>query len=474
MTIAKLYKYTLTFLITMIMGMFSALAEDFVVVIDAGHGGKDVGAVDNNIKEKDVNLAVALKLGELIKKNLKDIKVVYTRDKDTYLTLQQRAEKANKAKGDLFISIHTNSVDKKNKNRKTVSGASTYTLGLHKGSENMEVARRENSVMKLEADYATNYQGFDPNSDESYIIFEMAQSENLSRSIKFADEVQRQMSKVAGRKDRGVHQAGFWVLWATSMPSVLVELDFICNPISAKYISSTSGQKKLAEALFNSVKSYYKSQPSNVAFSSKDNNKTADFSEDAIIGSSNAKKKKEKAISKTSNYQNDNLTSNRRRRSKSSREASANQVYDEVNLPQDKKLNDETIHDVEDKDKSAPDYKYSDSDKNVEKNKNKKTTATKNSNKSHDDDNKSVVRLNKKTTIYKIQILASKEQLKENDSRFCGFEPISCMEENGLYKYTYGETESRKEIDKLLKKVKQRIPDAFIIQIRKGVKTIIK
>lgn len=230
----------------------------FVVVIDAGHGGKDAGACDNNVKEKDINLGVALQLEELLKKKMKDVKVVMTRDNDTFYSLQQRADIANKAKGDLFISIHTNSVDASNPNRTTVAGSSVYVLGLHKDQNNMQVARRENSVIKLERNFTENYEGFDPNKDESYIIFEMAQKKNLSQSFKFADEVQRQLVKIAGRRDRGVHQAGFWVLWATSMPSILIELDFITNPNSAKYISSTTGQEKLAEGIFKAIQSYRK------------------------------------------------------------------------------------------------------------------------------------------------------------------------------------------------------------------------
>lgn len=228
----------------------------FVVVIDAGHGGKDAGACDNNVKEKDINLGVALQLEELLKKKMKDVKVVMTRDNDTFYSLQQRADIANKARGDLFISIHTNSVDASNPNRTTVAGSSVYVLGLHKDQNNMQVARRENSVIQLERNFTENYEGFDPNKDESYIIFEMAQKKNLSQSFKFADEVQKQLVKVAGRRDRGVHQAGFWVLWATSMPSILIELDFITNPNSAKYISSTTGQERLAEGIFKAIQSY--------------------------------------------------------------------------------------------------------------------------------------------------------------------------------------------------------------------------
>lgn len=230
--------------------------HEFTVVIDAGHGGHDVGATDNGIREKDVNLGVAKKLADMLGKKRKDLKVVMTRDKDEFISLQERANIANRNRGDLFISIHTNSVDKKNSNRKKVEGTSVYALGLHKDANNLKVAQRENSVIELERNYEQKYSGFDPKKDESYIIFEMAQKRNLGHSLKFAGEAQKQLVNVADRVDRGVKQAGFWVLWATSMPSVLVELDFICNPKSAKFIGSASGQQKMAEALFNAIENY--------------------------------------------------------------------------------------------------------------------------------------------------------------------------------------------------------------------------
>lgn len=258
----KLHNKTLRLLVAVLMCALTCsglmAANKYVVVIDAGHGGKDHGAIDNDVREKDINLNVALKLGEYIKKHGKNIKVVYTRDKDEYLTLQQRADKANKAHGDLFISIHTNSLDKSNANRTKVEGASTYTLGLHKNDNNMNVARRENSVMTLEPNYETKYSGFDPQSDESYIIFEMAQKANMANSVKFAEQVQKQLVKQAGRKDRGVHQAGFWVLWATSMPSVLVELDFICNPTTAQFLKSSKGEEQLAKGIGIATIAYFK------------------------------------------------------------------------------------------------------------------------------------------------------------------------------------------------------------------------
>ncbi len=234
-------------------------AKDFVVVIDAGHGGRDVGAVGKFAHEKNINLGVALKLGEMINDNFDDVKVVYTRSTDKFLTLQERAKLANDSHGDLFISIHTNSVDKKNKNRTSIHGAATYILGMHKNDENLEVAMRENSVIKLEKDFSTTYQGFDPNSTESYIIFEISQNQHVAQSIEFASRVQSEFKTVADRKDNGVRQAGFWVLSKTSMPAVLVELDFICNPTQEKYLDSEKGQEKLAKSIYNAFWSYKKS-----------------------------------------------------------------------------------------------------------------------------------------------------------------------------------------------------------------------
>lgn len=231
--------------------------EDILtIVLDPGHGGKDYGAVENGAKEKEINLAVAKKLRDLIEKELKDVKVVMTRSTDVYLTLQERADVANNADGDLFMSIHVNSVDKKNARRQSIHGSSVYVLGLHKDQDNMKVAMRENAVIELESDYKEKYSGFDPTKDESYIIFEMAQKRNLGESIRVASDAQNELVNNAGRANRGVRQAGFWVLWATSMPAVLVELDFICNPDAVKYMTSDNGEDELAESLFNSIKKF--------------------------------------------------------------------------------------------------------------------------------------------------------------------------------------------------------------------------
>lgn len=233
----------------------NAETKDFIVVLDPGHGGKDFGAVGKITNEKTINLEVARRVKKMLGRH-KNVKVVMTREDDTFLSLQERANIANKAHGDLFVSIHVNSVDRRSKNRLTVAGASVYTLGLHRTAENLAVAKRENAVMALEPDYSTTYCGFDPNSTESYIIFELNQNKHIDQSIQFARTVQNQLTTTARRKDRGVRQAGFWVLMATSMPAVLVELDFICNPDMEKFMHTDSGKDKFARSIYNAVTEY--------------------------------------------------------------------------------------------------------------------------------------------------------------------------------------------------------------------------
>lgn len=252
----RLIARSLVILAVIAVSALGAAARDFVLVIDAGHGGKDVGARGQKAYEKNINLAVAKQFGEKVKRECKDVKVVYTRDDDTFVSLKDRADIANKAGGDLFVSIHVNSVAAKAKNRRTIKGAEVYTLGLHKSEDNLAVAMRENSVMSLESDHEETYQGFDPESSESYIIFELSQSLHMDQSIELAELVQQSLVSNAGRADKGVRQAGFWVLWATSMPSILIELDFICNPTQEQYLASAAGQKELADAIFEGFITY--------------------------------------------------------------------------------------------------------------------------------------------------------------------------------------------------------------------------
>lgn len=237
-------------------GILSAWGKDFVVVIDAGHGGHDPGAVGKISKEKNINLTVALKLGNMIKKECDDVKVVYTRSKDVFIPLDRRAQIANDAKADLFISIHTNALA----NNRTAQGASTWTLGLAKSDANLEVAKRENSVILYESDYKTRYAGFNPNSAESYIIFEFMQDKYMEQSVHLASLVQKQFRSHCNRSDRGVHQAGFLVLKASAMPSILVELGFISTPAEERYLNTDHGTTTLARGIYRAFLSYKREQ----------------------------------------------------------------------------------------------------------------------------------------------------------------------------------------------------------------------
>lgn len=231
--------------------------KQFTVVIDAGHGGRDYGCEGKLTNEKTIVLDVALKLGELITAEHPEVKVVYTRSDDRFVELSGRAAIANRAHADLFISIHVNSIDRKTKGRENIHGASVYTLGLHRSDDNLAVAMRENSVIELEPDFSETYQGFDPSSSESYIIFELTQNVHQRNSIELAESIRDALVSTAGRADKGVLQSGFLVLRATSMPSVLVELDFICNPEAERFLHSTDGRRKCARSLADAFTSYY-------------------------------------------------------------------------------------------------------------------------------------------------------------------------------------------------------------------------
>ena len=287
--ISTISKYTLLIAMLLLPTMVVAQQtqdDKFVVILDAGHGGNDTGAIGVKGKEKNINLGVVLKLGKLIETNMPDVTVKYTRKKDTSIGLKERTEFAHKNKGNLFISVHANSISKKNKNRKTIKGASTYVLGTAKNAKNLEIAQRENSVITLEDDYNSKYEGFDPSSPESYIIFETMQNAFLDQSISFAALVQSQLVDVAHRSDRGVRQNGFYVLAYTGMPSVLVELDFICNPTQEKYMLSEKGQDKMAQAIYNAFVTYkasYDGKSEAIAAVRQAQAEAADYDEDKHI-----------------------------------------------------------------------------------------------------------------------------------------------------------------------------------------------
>lgn len=249
-------KQRLVSFLCLILLVFGVEAKDFTVVIDAGHGGKDPGAVSatGKIREKDITLKVALMVGESIRKNHPEVKVLYTRKTDVFVGLNDRARMANKADADLFISIHVNAAE-----NRSAKGAETFTLGVEadRTKRNLDIAKRENGVILYEENHEKTYANFNPNSPESYIIFEFMQSEFVKESIHIAQYVQENFANDANRLDRGVRQAGFLVLNATSMPSILVELGYISNAEESKYLASDAAQKRLSNCISKAFDSYY-------------------------------------------------------------------------------------------------------------------------------------------------------------------------------------------------------------------------
>ena len=228
-------------------------AKDVIrkVVIDAGHGGNDPGAIGAKSKEKDITLKMALLVGKLIKENCPDVEVYYTRTTDVFVPLNGRCKFANNKHADLFISIHCNSTT-----NKTARGTETYVMGLHKSESNLAVARKENAAMLLESDYQDNYSGFNPNSPESYVIFSLYSSAYLDHSVKLAAKVQNNLVNCTHVPDRKVQQAGFWVLHGVAMPSILIELGFISNPNEEAVLNNKDSQKAMANAIANAFISY--------------------------------------------------------------------------------------------------------------------------------------------------------------------------------------------------------------------------
>lgn len=241
-----------TIILIFSLAVAMAAKKSFTLVIDAGHGGHDAGALGTFSKEKNINLNVALAFGRLVENNCPQVKVIYTRKTDVFIPLHQRADIANRNKADLFISIHTNALPKGAR----ATGLETYTLGMHRASDNFDVAKRENSVILIEKDYKQHYEGFDPNSSESYIMFEFLQDKNMAQSVELARLVQKRTCAVAARPNKGVKQAGFLVLRETSMPSCLIELGFISTPSEEQFLNSDEGVASMGRGIYQAFCEY--------------------------------------------------------------------------------------------------------------------------------------------------------------------------------------------------------------------------
>lgn len=384
-----------------ILFCFVQNAAAFVVVIDAGHGGHDPGALGKLTKEKDLNLSVSLKLGKLIEDNISDVKVFYTRKTDVFLSLQERANFVNKHNADLFICIHANSAD-----NKAIKGAETFTLGVDKMQSNLDVAMRENSVILLEDDYQTRYQGFNPNSVESYIMFEFLQDRYIDKSLQFASLVQEQFSDKLHRADRGVRQAGFWVLHKSACPSVLIEMGFVSNVEEEKYLKSETGKDEISKAIYDAFCTYKKQLDKKAQNAANDNSGTSIDTKDNQNTSKkdeSTKKDETTAIKDNSTAKKDNSTA---------------------------KKDNSTAK----KDDSAA---------------KKDNTSTKQS--------------ASPRPVFRVQIFSVSAPLKAGDPTFKGLKNCKYTKDGKYYKYTYGEDTDYKKIAAVRDEVKKKFGDCFIV-----------
>ncbi|MBL7888602.1 MAG: N-acetylmuramoyl-L-alanine amidase [Bacteroidia bacterium] len=399
------------------------------VVIDAGHGGKDPGCHGAKYKEKDVALAVSLKLGAYIEENFKDVKVVYTRKTDVFLELQQRAEIANKAKADLFICIHCNSAcyrDKKLKKdvcKDEVAGAETYVMGIKNEQGKLDVAKRENSAILLEDNYVQKYDGFDPNSDESYIIMSMFTDTYLNQSLSFAQKVQKQYKTKAGRVDKGVKRASLWVLWRTYMPSVLTEIGFLTNPEEEQFLGSAKGQDYIASSLFRAFREY----------------------KDEVEGTV---KKYDDNFEKQESY-------------KLSKE-------DSLEVAELRKALKPSV-----KEGDTEDSTLVKEEKTIDKKEEDKKEIKKEEKKEVVDKKESDVKA--APIVYKVQIASSDKKIPLDSDKFKGVEKPGEYQDKGIYKYTAGEYSKQEDAVRLQALLrKQGFKDAFVIAMQDGKRIPLK
>jgi len=397
--------------VAMLLSIFTAVAGGkYTLVIDAGHGGKDPGALGAFSKEKDINLAVTLAFGRYVEQYCSDVKVIYTRKTDVFVELKERANIANRNKADLFISIHTNSAGMSNR---SVHGFQTYTLGLGQEATNLDVAKRENSVITMESNYKTKYVGFDPNSPESTIMFEVMQSKNMENSVNLAKLIQKSACIIQGRLDKGVHQANLCVLRETSMPACLVELGFITNAAEEADLNDAYIQDQLGRALYQAFVQY-KDRTSGLRSTGK------------------------------------------------------------VNVPAHVATPVKPAPVVEEKPAPVATPKVEPVTPKAEAAKPKAETAKPKAEtaKPKAETAKPVAATGK--PVFKIQILSCSTQLKENDSRLGGLKGVEFTKEDGVYRYTYGSTTDYNEIYKLRESIRNTFPNAFFVAFKDGKKMVLK
>jgi N-acetylmuramoyl-L-alanine amidase len=387
-------------LLSFVLSFGTVFAAGFTVTIDAGHGGKDPGAIGSFAKEKNINLAVALKVGKIIESRYPEVRVVYTRKTDVFIPLEERAAIANNAHSNLFLCIHTNSSPSP-----VASGSETYTLGLAKSQANMNVARRENAVILLEDNYKQRYQGFNPNSTDSYIMFEYMQDKYIDRSVQFASDIQTQFAQKANRSDRGVRQAGFWVLHRTAMPAVLVEVGYISNKNEEEFISSEAGQERLAESIVSAFGKFK-------------------HEHDRRSGKLQVAADREDTVSAA-------------RLERPAKQDSTRQESAEKRTPKKKKRKN-TQPVVEE----APKQEVIPAQKEVQET------------------------VGSDALVFKVQFFTSPTKVRKSSPKLKGVKDVDFYQEKSSYKYTTAESEDYNKVVNSFKQLLKTFPDAFIVAFR--------
>ena len=395
----------------LVMTAFAA-NKRFTLVIDPGHGGHDAGALGAISKEKNINLAVALRFGKYVEQNLPEVRVIYTRKTDVFIPLNERANIANRANADLFISVHTNALPA----GKVARGFETYTLGMHRAKDNLDVAMRENSVISMEKDYQQRYQGFDPRSSESYIIFEFIQGKNMERSVELARMIQRGVCDGANRPDKGVHQAGFLVLRETSMPGCLIELGFITTPDEERLLNDDGRVDDIARSIYEAFARYKNKYDRSVSVPYR------------------AKNSEEVNIPK--------IVPDQEPAPKTRVVTRGEQPKREEAKPEQPKR--------EEKEVKKPEPKREVKKAELKKEVKKAELAD--------------------APVFKLQIFVGSRNLRKGDAHFKGETDYDSFQEGNLVKYTLGASTNYNEIYRLRKEKLDKFPEAFIIAFKNGQK----
>ena len=392
-----------------------AAGKRFTLVIDAGHGGHDAGARGAFSYEKNINLNVALAFGRYVERNYPDVKVVYTRKTDVFIPLHTRADIANKNKADLFVSIHTNALP----GGKISRGMETYTLGMHRASDNFDVAKRENSVILIEKDYKQHYEGFDPNSSESYIMFEFMQDKNMEQSVEMARLVQKRTCAIANRQNKGVKQAGFLVLRETSMPSCLIELGFITTADEERYLNSKDGIDALGKGIYQAFNDYKRKYDTSITVPYQAETKKR-IKIPTVVPD---ERKESEDVAKTPAAGKPKMEQKEEPKETAVKEADTQESGTPAETVPQEAMPQETAATVE----------------------------------------------NEKP-VFKVQILANNRRLRPDSQQLKGEKGAECYEENNLYKYTVGASTDYNEIYRLRKSILDKFPQAFIIAFKGGKK----